>query len=131
MRKQRLSVFVAFTFVFGLLAGIASAGTPMVDFDIPFAFNVQGTTMQAGMYAVIVDGSKGSGVSLKSGGSRQTTRLAVVTRLADLEGTKARLVFDRVGDVKYLSEIHIPGMDGYSLQGAADEHGHEKVSAKQ
>jgi len=39
MRKHQLSVFVAFTFVFGLLAGIASAVEPMVHFDIPFAFN--------------------------------------------------------------------------------------------
>lgn len=96
--------------------------------DIPFAFSSDAGRLSAGSYTLFVEGSPGGGVVLKSNTSGILTRFPVVTRLAHLGVSEPRFVFDTAGDVHFLSEIHLPGMDGYLLQGAPVTHGHELVS---
>lgn len=46
------------------------------------------------------------------------------TRLSPREGEPGEVVFDRVENDLYLSEIYIIGMDGFFFQGAPGKHKH-------
>jgi hypothetical protein len=54
----------------------------------------------------------------------------VVTRLSPRTGEEAEVVFDVVGTDHYLSEVYMPGFDGYLLKAAESQHTHMKVKAK-
>jgi hypothetical protein len=126
VRNQRVSV-LAMCAVFSLVAGAVWAAGPVVKIDIPFAFIVQGNTMPAGKYEFAVQGEHGNaGLTLQGKGTGKMERLTALTRLADLD-SKTHVVFDKVGDTYYLSEIHIPGMDGWAFEGAPGEHTHKMV----
>jgi hypothetical protein len=126
MKLCRLFVVAICTVVFGLFGGAAWAAETIMTVKIPFEFAVEGATMPAGSYGVVVDRSRGS-IALRNDSTGKITRLSVVTRLADVGRKKAYLVFDKAGGRRSLSEIHIPGTDGYALQGATGEHKHVKV----
>lgn len=128
MKRSRPFVVAVFTLAVAMLGSSAHAADSLMRIDIPFAFSVEDATVPAGPYVLMVEGTGSARVMLKSGRTGELTRPRVVTRLADLGGNEPRFVFDTVGDVHYLAEIHIPGMDGYALQGAPVEHGHELVS---
>jgi hypothetical protein len=53
----------------------------------------------------------------------------VMTRLAKPEAplTESRVVFDKYGDEYYISEVWIPGVDGFLVGAARDVHTHETV----
>lgn len=126
--KRHLLVGTVCAMIVGMLGATAWAAGPMMKIDIPFDFTVGDMTVPAGSYVLMLDGANKSTVALKRDNSGQVTRPTVVTRLADLGVSEPKFVFDTVGDTHYLSEIHIPGMDGYALQGAPVEHGHELLS---
>jgi hypothetical protein len=44
--------------------------------------------------------------------------------------TAPMLVFDKVGDRHYLSEVWMPGLDGFLLQARAEQHSHRLVKGK-
>jgi hypothetical protein len=53
-----------------------------------------------------------------------------MTRLSALESAKAQVVFHKVGEKRVLSEVYLPGADGFQLSGTKGEHTHEKVSGE-
>jgi hypothetical protein len=55
----------------------------------------------------------------------------VLTRIAepDPPASEAKVVFDKVGDVYYLSEVWMPGSDGFLLMATKEKHTHVKVKA--
>jgi hypothetical protein len=116
-----------------LTALVTVGGTPqaaenLVEVEVPFEFVVEGEALPAGSYTVVVDGANGNDVVLQNGRTGDLTKLTVLTRLADVGRNRSYLVFDTVGDGRFLSEIHSPGMDGYALPGAGQEHGHQSLS---
>jgi len=127
MKRNRLSVLAACAVVLGLMGGAAWAAEEKAHVEIPFDFTVLSGTLKAGAYVVVTDGPKDNRVVLRSAATGRVIPLTVTTRLADLGGKDPLLVFDTVGSSRYLSEIHIPGIDGYALRGSALEHRHETV----
>ena len=127
MKNQRLYVVAVFAVVFGLLGGAAWAAEEIMTVEVPFDFAVEGGTLPAGTYDVIVKGPEASSLVLRNSRTGEATTLSIVTRLADVGRNKAYLAFDKVEDVHTLSEIHIPNNDGYALQGASKDHQHEVV----
>lgn len=62
--------------------------------------------------------------------AKDTANEALVdTRLAAPEppASGAHVVFDKVGDLYYLSEVWIPGYDGFLLYSAKEKHTHARV----
>jgi hypothetical protein len=130
MKNRSVFVLVACAVLLGLLGGTAWSADPIMNVYVKFDFKVQGKTLPAGYYVVLVNRAKPEDVVLKNEQTDEVTQLPIMTRLADTGGSKAKLVFDKAGGEHYLSEIHIPNMDGYALQGAPGEHAHEQVSAE-
>jgi hypothetical protein len=95
--------------------------------NIPFKFTVSGKTHDAGKYECRVlddDQTLEFTGPAKAGGFVQ-----VMTRLAAPEASLAdgRLVFDKVGDTYFLSEMWLPGQDGFLVHAARERHTHHVV----
>ena len=98
--------------VLALAAGTAGAGGIMA-VDIPFSFVVNDKEMSAGRYEIQPTGSHENRLILRSAGGNGAVVMTVIERLADTGAKEPLVVFDRVESKNYLSEIHIPGRDGF------------------
>jgi hypothetical protein len=128
MRKQSLAAVAVGVVVLGLAASLAWAEN-LVEANIPFAFVVIEKEMPAGSYVFRVQDSPQDRVVIQSKGGSGTMTLSVQTRLADRGVTEPKLYFDKTADGKhYLSELHLPGTDGFAFSGAPGKHTHEAVS---
>jgi len=103
-------------FVFG--AGlVALLGSPLImaqvqeTAEIPFDFHAGQSTLSAATYSVIKAAS--SVLQLRNDDTRDSILLMGVGREAAKED--ARLVFNRYGDIYFLSAVWIPGSQGYSF----------------
>ena len=129
-RKLFVAAAVAAVLI-GLVGGVASAQVAnKATFQVPFSFTVGGKEMPAGKYEWQVLGSGVGAVTIRNADTGQTTLVKAMTRLADPGGSEPQIVFDKVENVRYLSEVHFPGIDGFEIAGAPGEHSHESVPAK-
>jgi hypothetical protein len=121
MRKQVLAV-VAFGFIMlGLGASMVWAQN-QVEANFKFDFIVDGKTMPAGGYVFQVEEDR---VVMKSAEGGAGTLIPIVTRIADRQLPKPKFIFDKDHDgIYYLSELQIPGEDGYLFKGSPRPHTH-------
>ncbi len=118
-------------FALAVMLGIALAyGQPgrALTAKVDFSFDVPGKTLPAGAYVVSYNSSNPDVLVIRSD-SKAEVMVPFVTRLAQLGGSAdtARLVFDKVGNKSYLSEVWIPGEDGFLLIGTKGKHSHVVV----
>jgi hypothetical protein len=110
-----------------LVAAFASGqGPASVNAKIPFAFSVEGKVLPAGQYN-FTENSNPSAVTVKSSDGKASVIAPIYTRLAAGIHTSpkdAHIVFDKVGDAYFLSEIWVPGVDGYVLNATKEKHTH-------
>jgi hypothetical protein len=128
MRKHFLTTVAALVLGIGLAATVASAAGP-VRVDVPFSFYLNGKEMSAGKYEILPQGQAMASLSVRpvSGGNLQLA--SVWTRLADNGDRKATVVFDVADGKHYLSEVFIPGSDGFALEGAPGKHTHVRITS--
>jgi hypothetical protein len=113
MRKQVGRAVVAAVLAFGLAGSLAWAGNAVV-VNIPFSFMVKDKELPAGRYEFRVESTDNNRLAIRNVDSAGPFMLDVLTRLADVGDTKLRVVFDKTADGKsYLSEVHMPGRDGF------------------
>jgi hypothetical protein len=100
--------------------------------NVPFKFNLNDKAFPAAMYYVRYEPS-GESVEFLGQGRNVLSRAHVITRLAPSPGAKSsgsvRLVFDQVGEERFLSEVWIPGADGFLLRATSERHKHATVDA--
>jgi hypothetical protein len=134
MKRQAAATAVALVLI--LAAGVASAFA-QAEFKVPFPITAGGKKLAAGEYAVL-KGPDG-GLVLRQGSTGKEIPLTVLERIAKpvppVAG--ARLVFDEVGDfapsyteyitVFVLSEIWLPGEDGYRIHLTKGAHKTKEV----
>jgi len=129
MRKRFLAALAVCAVVLGLAGSVAwASGTVAV--DIPFSFMVKDKEMAAGHYEIQVLGDE-SKLTIRSakGGSLV---VPVIERLADTGATEPKVVFDKTDDGKNrLSEVHIPGKDGFLVGIAKGKETHVTVTGKE
>ena len=96
--------------------------------NIPFPFTVGTKALPAGQYDFVRDG-EAPDIRVVAAG-KNVARVPIVTRLAGAIHTTPKdthLVFDKVGDTRLLSEIWVPGQDGYLLSSTKGPHEHDVV----
>jgi hypothetical protein len=120
-----------------LVAGLAPAFA-QADFKVPFPLQAGGKKLAAGDYTVAKTAE--GGLVLRQGSTGKEVPLAVIERIAKPEPpiTEPRLVFDEVGDfapsyteyitVYILSEVWLPGEDGYRIHVTKGAHKTKAVS---
>ncbi len=101
--------------------------------QIPFPF-VAGTgfkTFPAGTYD-LTQPSPQVLVLRGPGPKGVVVEVQVMTRLANPSApiTESKVVFDKVGDQYYISEVWVPGADGFLVGAARDVHTHQTIKAK-
>lgn len=123
--------------VFGLLTAMVFAFlvTPALSYaqetataDIGFKFVADGKTMPPGKYDLEISNDMQT-FRLIPEGAGPSLFLMAITRLAAPEQPRndTRFVFDKVGNTDYLSEVWLPGEDGYLFYAAKEKHTHDIV----
>jgi hypothetical protein len=112
-----------------MLAGVLPAqAQDRYDFKVPFAFNANGKTFAAGEYALNVSDSQDVVTLQAKDPKAGSAMLAVETRISERKPLKEpEVVFDKL-DGKYLvSELLVPGVDGYLFLVTKAKHTHESL----
>ena len=131
MRKQVLAAVVVGVFALGLAGSLAWAAGP-VSVDVPFSFIVNDKELSAGRYEIRVEGNDESRLVIRSSQGGVSVFALVLERLADTGAKQPKVVFDKMADGKsYLSEVHIPGRDGFLVGIAKGRETHVTVSGKE
>lgn len=125
--KERILASVALLLLLPLIGG--AQATSKVVADISFAFHAGKDVLPAGVYD-FKPGNSDTVMTIRNTQTNSSIMTPVVTRLAQRPGDEAAIVFDKVGDQYYISEIHVPGIDGFHLTGAPGPHTHVTVRAK-
>ena len=96
--------------------------------QVPFAFTVGNVSLPAGTYEFRASNNLDD-MSVAEVTGKETIVASVISRLSPrLESeNEGSVVFDVVGESHYLSEIYIPGLDGFELQGAPVKHTHISI----
>jgi hypothetical protein len=131
MKKQTLVVAGVCVVALALASSLAWAARS-VFVDAPFPFMAKNTAMQAGGYEIRPDSDMTNLVIRSTGGSSgRTVTVPVIERLADTGATEPKVVFDTVEGKHYLSEVHIPGMDGFLVGIAKGKETHDVLPGKE
>ena len=131
--KNRVQVLVAVLSLTLLIGSLCAYAAPMpneLTAKVPFQFMVGDKMLPAGAY--VVEGQGAAEMKIRALKGEWTATAPVITRLAkenhSEHGTKVNLVFDIVGDKHYLSEVWMPGQDGYLVRGTTESHTHAVVA---
>jgi hypothetical protein len=124
MRTKLLFTLSLFTL---LAITLAFGQTTRVIAKVPFAFIASGKTLPAGQYEFLAEGEVMRVVGASKGNA---VIVPVLTRLgAGIHTSKqdSHVVFDEVAGVYTLSEIWLPGEDGWLLSATKGKHQHKTV----
>lgn len=130
--KTRIPIAVGFltilavTFAYG-----QSASRVLARVSVPFKFVILKKEMAAGNYEMVKASGPSSYLAIRNYESGNTVTVKVIERLARVGGEtdKAKVVFNTVGDQRFLSEFWPSGTDdGYLLDVTKQEHKHEIVN---
>ena len=136
MNKRLMASVVVLGLVIlgGSLAVNAQAPDKEIYTKVSFPFMVGEKTFMPGDYRISRVNSVKPSIKLTSWDGTASVEVPVITRLArqDHSGhdTTESLVFDKIGDRSFLSEVWMLGEDGYLVLGTAEEHHHTLVPAK-
>jgi len=133
VRKLFLSLIVVSSVA--LLAGsfsvYAQKNGGEVVAKIAFEFKAGDKTLPAGSYKITRRSASAPSLVISPEKGGENTILPVITRLAQssLASTEktGNLVFDNVGGTRVLSEVWMPGQDGFLVSTSKDEEKHEIV----
>jgi hypothetical protein len=98
------------------------------DFKVPFAFTANGKAFAAGEYAFSINHEDGV-VTLQSRLAKEGSAILPLETRISAPGSliEPEVVFDKVHDKYFVSELLIPGDDGYLLLVTKAKHTHESV----
>jgi hypothetical protein len=131
MRKQVLAAVVVAVFTLGLAGSLAWAAGA-VSVNVPFSFIVKDKELPAGRYEIRTQGNDESTLIIRSSEGGAGSLVPVIERLADTGAKEPKVVFDKMQDGKsYLSEVHIPGGDGFLVGVAKGRETHVVVTGKE
>ncbi len=131
MRKHVLVAVVVGALALGFAGSVAWAAGA-VSVNIPFNFVAKDTEMTAGTYEIRVGGNNEDQLAIRNIKGSGHTNLPVIERLADTGTKNVRIVFDKMEDGRsYLSEIHMPGTDGFLVGISKGREKHVVVTGKE
>ena len=128
--KTKIMLVVGLVALLAAVSGYGQQGG-IIKAKIDFPFKVEGKVLPAGEYAFTRDAQA---MTFRVQGQGKEGAIApILTRMAwEMHTTvqDSHLTFDVVGDTYSLSEIWIPGEDGYLIQMTKGPHTHKVVNVK-
>ena len=133
--KSRIAIALSFITILAVPFAYGQSVTPVLgSVNVPFKFMVGKKEMPAGKYEVLRTGDQTSRLLLRNSEAKSSIYVSVIERLAETDPEQkhgARVVFDSVGDQKFLSEFWPADKgDGYLLGINKAEQKHEVVEQK-
>ncbi len=126
MKRSSVAVSFVLLLVFTICASLAYADTIVA--KITFPFMAGGKEYPAGTYRIETSTNMDE-ITIRSEETGKGGIVPFETRLSSRDEDKATVVFDKAGDKYYMSEIYMPGIDGFEIKGATGKHTHVKVTA--
>jgi len=123
MRRRLVPVFILVVLASLFFVPVAQAQAPSV--ELKFGFVVGGKTYAAGTYAVDI-AANGNVVLTPAGGAAIEIPQQKVVSKRNVD--RPELVFDMVGNLRFLSEVWVPGKGG--VQVAKEAGAEEQVRIK-
>ncbi|MBP7865920.1 MAG: hypothetical protein KA419_08200 [Acidobacteria bacterium] len=125
--KTRLILTLGFLLALSVISGFGQA--PLLKVNVDFPFIVKDTELPAGEYEFVREPS-GWMFRVKDQGDHVAlvTVLTTLSRETHTTVKDAHVIFDKVGDKFILSELWIPGHDGYLVGTTPKEHGHKVLN---
>jgi len=128
MRKQIVTAAAVGVLALGLAVSTAWA-SGAISVNIPFSFMVKGKEMPAGQYQILAEAGQ---TKLVVKGTSVTVLVPVIERLADTGAKEPKIVFDKIlNGTAVLSEVHIPGEDGFLVGVSTARETHVVVTGKE
>lgn len=126
--KRRIALVLAVAALLFVAHPVVSYAQDVAVVNIGFPFIVNGKTLPAGQYELKVNSDQ-TVFQLTAEPKDTGEFVSIITRLAAPEppSNDTRVTFDKVGDKYYLSEIWLPGEDGYLVYAAKEKHTHTIV----
>ncbi len=127
--KTKIVLAICFLALVAMAAGSAQAGLN-IRADIPFQFVVKGTTLPAGQYE-FVRRDYDQAIEVVPATKGPSTIALVITRLGQKIHTTPKddhIVFDKVGNTYFLSELWISGEEGFVLYITKEKHEHRTIN---
>jgi hypothetical protein len=124
MKKQILASAVVCVLALGVTGSFAWPGGPL-SVDVPFSFIVKDKELPAGRYEIRATGDDEGKLEIRSSEGGKVVFVLVLERLADIGAQEPKVVFDKTEDGKtFLSEVHVPGSDGFlvGIAGGKEKH---------
>lgn len=126
--KTRNLLFISLLTLLSALSVYAQSHA--VRAKIPFAFSAAGKRFPAGQYDFFPN--EGSPIiKMASEDGKISVLITALTRTAGaIHNTPedAHVVFDKMGETYVLSELWVPGIDGYVLSTTKEKHEHHVVN---
>lgn len=128
MRKQIVTAVAVAVLALGLAVSTAWA-SGAISVNIPFSFMVKDKEMPAGQYEIRAEGDQSK---LVVKGTGTVVLVPVIERLADTGAKQPKIVFDKIlNATAVLSEVHIPGQDGFLVGVATARESHVTLTGKE
>jgi hypothetical protein len=128
VKKCNRVVVLGVLLILGLEA--TSLWAQKTEFQTTFKFIVGKEELPAGTYEVKAMPGNQTNLMVRNLETGHVAYVQILTRLSAKSPTDASVVFDKVGEIYYLAEVYIAGIDGFHLQGAPGPHTHVKVGSK-
>ena len=124
---MKTKLFLTFSLLALLAMTLAYGQTLGVTAKIPFAFIASGKTLPAGQYAFVPEAEV---MRVVGTGKSAAIIVPIITRLGGAVHTSkqdSHVVFDEVGGICTLSEVWVPGEDGWLMFTTKGKHQHKTV----
>jgi hypothetical protein len=135
--KTRISIAVGFVAMLAVAFAYGQGLSPVLgQVNVPFKFVVGKKEMPTGKYELLRTGGQGheSHLVLRNSQTKTSMYVSIIERLAETDPSQkhgVRVVFDTVGDQRFLSEFWpADNADGYLLGINKGEQKHEIVEEK-
>ena len=112
-----------------VLAAVGAQAQAPQRANVPFKFYVGGSAFEAGTY-YISEIAAGARLEIRDSNQKALAQIAVITRLAPVGRSSGslRLVFDEITPTdRHLSEVWMPGKDGFLVRATSEKHEHAVV----
>lgn len=131
--KTRIMLTVGLIALFAVISGYGQPMPgPSLKAKIDFPFTVGGKVLPAGQYDFVLASETAPAFRVTDEAKNSTLALILTRISGSMHATPQvpHLVFDKVGETYLLSEIWIPGQDGFLVLATKGEHEHRVVKTK-
>jgi len=98
-----------------------------ISVEIPFGFLAGGKLLPAGTYR-FTENESGGALKVTNVKTDESVMVPIFTRIAPQ--SDAEVIFDKVGDKHHISEVYLPGVDGFLLKAAPARHTHVRAKGR-